>query len=201
MTIPETMSKSARSDGRDVPWTQSERYYFAYGSNMNKEQLRSRGARPLSVAVASLPDHRIAFHGYSKTWDGGLETVASAPGREVWGVIYTLTLSDADRLDTWQDVRLDGTGAYFLFPTRVTATEGKTHPVLMYKKDILGAPQRPSREYLDFIVQGALEHGLPPSYVEGLRQIESKKAEYDVPRPGKFSSGILLGASCSGCEG
>jgi gamma-glutamylcyclotransferase len=199
MTIPMTMSESVNLDGRDVPWTQTERYYFAYGSNMNKEQLRSRGVRPLSVAVAKLPDHRIAFHGYSKTWDGAVETVVS-PGQEIWGVIYTLTFSDADRLDTWQDVRLDGTGAYFLFPTRVTVTEGKTHPVLIYKKDILGEPQNPSREYLDFILQGALEHGLPSSYVDELRGIESKKAAYDVPSFGKFSSGLLGGTSCSGCE-
>ncbi len=42
MTVPKSQEDSARQDdGRDVPWTQSERYYFAYGSNMNEEQLRS----------------------------------------------------------------------------------------------------------------------------------------------------------------
>jgi hypothetical protein len=37
----------------------------------------------------------------------------------------------------------------------VIDTEGKTHPVLIYKKGVLGAPQKPSRECLDFIVEGA----------------------------------------------
>jgi hypothetical protein len=36
MTIPTTMTESAYVNYRDVPWTQSERYYCAYGANMNK---------------------------------------------------------------------------------------------------------------------------------------------------------------------
>ena len=159
----------------------SELYYFAYGSNMNKEQILVRCANPKVIAVAKLPHHRVAFFGYSKTWDGAMESVIPAPGKEVWGVIYELNFSDRDRLDACQDVRLDGTGAYFHYPARVADTVGKTRAVLFYKKDILGTPQKPSREYLDLIVLGALEHGLPASYIEGLRRIESKKAEFDVP--------------------
>ncbi len=199
MTISQKIGKSAGPDDIEVPWTESERYYFAYGSNMNQEQMSSLGVRPLSVAAAKLPEHRIAFHGYSKTWDGAEETVVSAPGRDVWGVIYKLTLLDADTLDRRQDVRLDGTGAYFLFPTAVFDMEGKKHSVLIYKKDVLGAPEKPSREYLDFIVQGALQRGLPSSYVEELRRIESGKAAFEVPIPSKFNRASLPGASCSEC--
>jgi gamma-glutamylcyclotransferase len=199
MTMPEAMDESARLHAKDVPWTQTERFYFAYGSNMNRNQLRSRGVRPLSAAVAKLPDHRISFHGYSRTWDGAVETVVSAPGQEVWGVIYKLTFSDGDTLDSWQDVRLDGTGAYFLCPARVIDTEGRTHPVVLYKKDVLGTPEKPSQEYLDFIIQGALEHGLPSAYIEGLRQMESEKAEYEVPRIGKLGSQLVLVTHCSEC--
>ncbi len=199
MNIPQKKIESANLGDLEVPWTQSERYYFAYGSNMNAEQMQSRGARPLSVVVAKLPDHAIAFHGYSKTWDGAVETVVSAPGHEVWGVIYKLTFSDANSLDSWQDVRLDGTGAYFLFPTSVIDTEGRAQSVLLYKKDVLEAPQKPSREYLDFIIQGALERGLPSSYIEELRNIESRKAEYKVPRPMRSDGGLLQMTSCSEC--
>jgi gamma-glutamylcyclotransferase len=199
MTISQKMIKSNPLSERDVPWTQSERFYFAYGSNMNEEQMRSRGVKPLSVAVAKLAEHRISFHGYAKTWDGALETVVPAPDREVWGVIYKLTFSDADKLDSWQDVRLDGTGAYFLFPTEVIDTEGRTRPVLLYKKDILGAQQNPSSEYLDFIVRGGLERGLPSGYIEELRRIESRKANYEVPMPRPSHRSLLLSTSCSEC--
>ncbi len=177
----------------------SELYYFAYGSNMNQGQIRSRCVRPVAVGAAKLPHHRIAFHGYSRIWDGGMETVVPAPGQEVWGVLYKLTFSDWDRLDTWMDVRLDGTGTYFHFPDQVTDTEGRTHTVLLYKKDILREPQPPSREYLDVIIQGAVARGLPADYIEALRRLESRPAAFEVPRQGKSSPELLVN-SCSGCE-
>jgi cation transport regulator ChaC len=173
--------------------------YFAYGSNMNKAQIHARCARPEAIAVARLPHYQVAFFGYSKTWDGAVETVIPAPGQEVWGVIYDLSFSDRDRLDVWQDVRLDGTGAYFHYPVRITDTEGTTHTVLFYKKDRLESPQPPSREYLDFIVQGAIERGLPASYIEELRRMESKKAAYPVPQRKNFGRELLLETYCSQC--
>jgi gamma-glutamylcyclotransferase (GGCT)/AIG2-like uncharacterized protein YtfP len=176
-----------------------ELYLFAYGSNMNKEQIRARCANPKAIAIAKLPNHRVAFFGYSKTWDGAMETVIEAPGREVWGVIYELSFSDWDKLDAWQDVRLNGTGAYFHYPASVTDTQGKIRTVLFYKKDILGDPQKPSREYLDFIAAGALEHGLPSSHIDGLQRIESKKAEFDVPRRRNFGCELFLETNCSKC--
>jgi gamma-glutamylcyclotransferase len=199
MTISQTISESTGPDDREVPWTQNERYYFAYGSNMNEEQMRSLGVRPLSIAVAKLPEHRISFHGYSRTWDGAEETVVAAPGRDVWGVIYKLRRSDGNTLDSDKDVRLDGTGAHFLFPTTVLDTGGKKHLVLLYKKDILGAPEKPSREYLDFIVQGALQRGLPSSYIEELRRIESGKAAYEVPLQKRSNLEFFQSTSCSEC--
>jgi cation transport regulator ChaC len=177
----------------------SELHYFAYGSNMNMKQIQARCTRPELIAVARLAQHRIAFFGHSKVWDGAIETVVPAPDHDVWGVIYALPFSDRDRLDSWQDVRLDGTGAYFHYPARVTDTQGQTHTVLLYKKDQLGKPRKPSREYLECIVQGAVERGLPAEYIEELRQMDAKKAEYPVPRLGKFSRELLAGTSCSDC--
>ncbi len=178
----------------------SELYYFAYGSNLNKEQILARCANPKVIAAAKLPHYRVAFFGYSKTWDGAMETVIPDPGQDVWGVIYELNFSDRDRLDACQDVRLDGTGAYFHYPARVTDTEGKIRTVLFYKKDILGTPEKPSREYLDFIVLGALQRGLPASYIEGLRHIESKKAEFDVPKRRNSSRELPRETYCSQCR-
>jgi len=170
--------------------------YFAYGSNMNTAQMLARCTKPTAIAVAKLAHHRIAFFGYSKVWDGGAATVVPAPDHDVWGVIYSLSFSDRDRLDTWQDVRLDGTGAYFHYPVRVTDTQGTTHIVLLYKKDLLGEPRRPSREYLDCIVRGAEERGLPSEYIEELRRMDAPKAAYAVPKLNKFGRGMLLGTAC-----
>jgi gamma-glutamylcyclotransferase len=189
------MSKKHESENNTVPLF----YYFAYGADMNKMQVLSLGVKPVVVGIAKLTDHRLAFHGYSRTWDGAMETVVPAPGQEVWGVIYELTAADWDRLDTWHDVRWDGTGTYFHFPTQVTDLGGKTYPVLLYKKDILREPQPPSQEYLEVIFEGALDHDLPREYLDVLRGLKTRPAAFPVPREGKGGYEQLGGLSCSGC--
>jgi gamma-glutamylcyclotransferase len=174
-------------------------YYFAYGSNLNHRQMRARCASPRVVAVARLAEHQLAFFGHSVIWDGAEETVLSAPGQQLWGVVYDLSPSDRERLDDAQDARLDGSGAYFHQPATVTDQAGRSYSVLLYKKDSQGAPQKPSQEYLGFIVQGAVEHGLPADYIDQLRAIQAKPAGYAVPRPRKSPREAATGGDCSQC--
>ena len=69
-------------------------WYFAYGSNMNLQQIRSRCSRPVALAVARLANHRLAFYGHTNIWDGAMETVEPEPCHEVWGVIFRLSRLD-----------------------------------------------------------------------------------------------------------
>lgn len=177
-------------------YSRSYQLYFVYGSNMNNEQITSRCLNPEVFAIARLSNYKIAFFGYSKTWDGGEESLIREPGEDLWGVIYKLSFSDADRLDAWQDVRLDGNGSHFLYPTDVVDTEGNNYPVLLIKKDMLGKPKKPTEEYLSYIVSGALFHVLPPEYIEKLKKIETKKASFPVPKKSKFDRSILANLSC-----
>lgn len=173
--------------------------FFAYGSNMIPEQIHARCLKPELVAVARLPGHGMGFFGYSKVWDGAVETVFPAPGREVWGILYRLTIADSNRLDTWQDVRLDGTGSYFHYPAEVVGDDGVGHLALLYKKDTLGEPLPPSRPYLDRIVTGALNRGLPESYVQSLRSFAFQEPGYEVPKRGTFDRSLLVDMACGDC--
>ena len=177
----------------------AELYHFAYGSNMNSEQVRARCADAKLIAVAKLADHQLAFHGNSPVWDGAEETLIPAPGQDVWGVIYELTPAGKEKLDDWQDALFDGSGAYYHSPAKVTDPDGKVYSVLLYKKAKLGNPQKPSEEYLNFIVQGAVERGLPSAYVDQLRGVETKKAKYVVPRPRKSARQAVPGDECGSC--
>ncbi len=73
--------------------------YFAYGSNMNHEQIHARCNRPKVISPARLADYRLAFYGYSEAWDGAFETVEPMPGSEAWGVLFFLSKLDWERLD------------------------------------------------------------------------------------------------------
>ena len=177
----------------------AELYNFAYGSNMNSEQVRARCTNAKLVAVAKLPDHQLAFYGNSPVWDGAEETLIPTPGQEVWGVIYELTPGDKEKLDDWQDALFDGSGAYYHSPAKVTDQDGKVYSVLLYKKAQLGEPKKPSEEYLNYIVKGAEERGLPSAYVEQLRSVETKKARFVVPRARKSPRENLGGDECGTC--
>lgn len=175
-------------------------YYFAYGSNMNASQMHERCYAPKVIAIARLANHRVGFFGYSRVWDGAQETVVSAPGHDVWGVVYETSNADMEKLDACQDVRMDGTGSYFHYPARVLGVDGLTYTVLFYKKDILGEPKKPSKPYLDLIIAGTEEKQLPAEYIEKLRAIESKAASYPVPRRPAFNRGSLQASDCSTCS-
>lgn len=174
--------------------------YFAYGPDMDPEVLRSRGGRPKAVAVARLADHKLAFFGRTPTWDSGMETVVKTPGEEAWGVLYDLGTAGWDNLDTWMDARLDGAGTYFHFPAEVVDLSGTTHRVRLYKKNMQGDPTLPSVEYLDLVVGGAGQQGLPLAYVDRLRRIMARKASFAVPVPGNAARGVFASHDCGTCE-
>lgn len=183
-----------------APFRDVSELYFAYGPDIDPEVLRSRGGRPKAVAVARLADHRLAFFGRTPTWDSGMETVVEEPGGEVWGVLYDLGALSWDNLDTWMDARMDGAGTYFHCPVEVTDLAGTVHQVRLYKKNVQGEPTLPSVDYLDLIVAGAGQQGLPLSYVDKLRRTVARKASYPVPQQGNPNRGLYVKADCGSCE-
>jgi len=77
--------------------------YFAYGSNLDAEQMRSRCPSAVCSGLARLPDHRLAFAGRSRLWDGGgVATVIEAPGESVDGRLWALSRADLERLDRFE---------------------------------------------------------------------------------------------------
>lgn len=171
--------------------------HFAYGADMNPEQIAARCAGAKAVAVARLADTTLSFHGHSQVWDGGEEAAVPQPGRDLYGVVYRLSPSDADRLDAAQGVRLNGTGGYFHYPAEVIGLDGSLWNIVLHKKDVLREFRRPSREYLDYIIAGAQFHRLPADYIEHLRAIETEPARYAVPRRVLEEFRILSTASCA----
>ena len=173
--------------------------YFIYGTNMNPAQMVPRCGKQEAVAVARLSGHRLAFFGHSTMWDSGEATVVRQPSEEVWGVVFKLSFSAANSLDSWQGVRIDGTGTYFLYPSVVVDAKGVSYPVQFYRKDYCGEPQKPSEAYLAHIVEGAVAHGLPGDYIERLKRTEATKARYPVPRL-EGSESRILPSGYHGCD-
>lgn len=180
----------------------SHHLIFSYAANMNPELIASRCSKPELCTVARLPGHSLAFFDYSKRWDGGAATFIDSPGEDLWGVVYRLSFWDAERLDSWLDVKLDGTGDYFLFPTEVIGVDGIIHPVLLYRKFYHGGPQQqPSEEYLETILVGAASRGLPAAYLEKLGSIATRKASFPVPAIFEHERSVTFGSTSCDCGG
>ncbi|KAA5602684.1 gamma-glutamylcyclotransferase family protein [Blastochloris sulfoviridis] len=155
--------------------------YFAYGPTMNPGIMASicRAAKPVAPAV--LPHHDLGFFGHCDTWDGGEKTLVRRADASVHGVVYRLSVSDLDRLDASQSVKLDGSGPYFHYPDEVIGLDGTRYDTLFYKRAMEGEPQAPSCDYIQQIIAGAEAHGLSAAYVARLKRIPSRPASYSVP--------------------
>ena len=68
--------------------------YFAYGSNMDWDQMRTRCPSAAFVGIARLPDHRLAFTRFSKTRKCGVADVVPAKGQSVWGAVFSIDERD-----------------------------------------------------------------------------------------------------------
>lgn len=171
--------------------------YFAYGINLNSQQLQRKCSYFQKVANSRLPGYRMDFFEYSPVWDGAMATLVPDSQSEVWGVLYRLTDYSWDELDNCEDARLDGTGAYFRYPVEVLSNDGITRLSMLYLKSRLGKATLASAEYMALVLQGAAEQGLPASYLEKLQAIPTKPASYPVPRRPAYERS---GCSPTGCE-
>jgi hypothetical protein len=135
--------------------------YFAYGSNMDADAmgLRCPGARPIGLA-------RLARHRFGLMAEGWA-TVTRDPRASVWGVLWSLSLSDVRPLDAYEDI---GSGLYSKAIQPVIKTAGGSAQAMIYIGRVTRGPvaRQASAGYLEAIVAAGLSWGLPEPY---LRQI------------------------------
>jgi hypothetical protein len=145
--------------------------YFAYGSNMSLARIRARiaSARPLGAAL--LTGHVLKFH--KRGDDGSGKGNAFETGREadrVYGVLFEITDGGKSVLD-----RFEGLGQGYLDKTvSVDLLSGETGiRAVTYYATRIDEALRPYTWYLDFVVHGARENGLPEEYVAWLAHTEA----------------------------
>ena len=150
-------------------------YYFAYGSNLDPEQMSQRCPGHTVVGLAELREHRLTFPLTSHDWGGGVASVGVAHAQSVWGVVFELTDAHAAALDRYE--HFVGPGDQHNLYDRETASVELTRAddgsfprrlraMLYLARSANPAP--PSRRYLEAIVRGARHHRLPDDYVARL---------------------------------
>ncbi len=125
-------------------------YYFAYASNLNKKQMRERAPESKPMFVATLPNYKLVFAGWSRQWRGGSATIMLSRGDKVLGAIYEVSDRDLRRLDSYEGCP----GNYNRINVTVFDEDGNPVGAVTYIKAGRVEETQPSKEYLAVIQQG-----------------------------------------------
>lgn len=125
-------------------------YYFAYGSNLNRRQMKQCCPDSKPLFVATLPNYQLIFVGWSRELRGGVATLKSFRGGKVLGAIYDVSEADLRRLDRYEGYPREYTRI------NITVFDEDNQPVeaFAYIKTGQLTESKPSQEYLAVIQQG-----------------------------------------------
>jgi gamma-glutamylcyclotransferase len=138
-----------------------------------------RRMKPLATRIARLDDYRLRFNIPIGPGERGVANVEPAAGSRVWGVLYLVAPEEFDRLDHTEAVHL---GVYCRTPVEVVADGEERLAAFTYCSMRIAEGRKPSLRYMQLLLEGAREHGLPPDYVRLLESFELAVDER-VPPP------------------
>ena len=130
--------------------------YFAYGSNMNLNQMALRCPDAEVVDTVCLEGYRLAFcmNGGGR----GVATILPEPHSFVEGVLWRISEQDEKSLDRYEGFpKLYGKEAVI-----VSGKSGISHEVMAYTMNspYRDTPALPSQTYLEGILRGCIQNGI-----------------------------------------
>ncbi|OFI06660.1 AIG2-like family protein [Clostridium acetireducens DSM 10703] len=130
--------------------------YFAYGSNLNKIQMKQRCGDSIPVAKVTLKDYELVFNKYAD--------VIENKGQTVHGAIYKVSEIDIKNLDIYEGYP----DLYKKVDVKVTDESGKEYNAFVYVMVVKGL-KKPEEEYYNIIVEGYKNWGLCLDNLESAR--------------------------------
>ncbi len=131
-------------------------YYFAYGLDVNKKQMKERAPDSKPISPATLPNYKLVFVGWSRAWQGGIANVRRVQGSKVRGAVYDISDKDLNKLDKIMGFPSD----YTRIQVNVFDEDGTPMEAATYVKVGQSEEYPPSKEYASIIYQGYREWGI-----------------------------------------
>jgi gamma-glutamylcyclotransferase len=122
-------------------------FYFAYASNLSKQQMRERCPSAIPKFSAVLPNYKRIFTGWSRAWHGAMANLQPYRGSKVQGALYEVTEAAMRQLEK-HDV------GYTRLNVTVFDEDNQSHPAVTLVKLGLVEEALPSKEYAAVIKQG-----------------------------------------------
>jgi gamma-glutamylcyclotransferase len=130
--------------------------YFAYASNLSRNRMAALCPDAKPRIVATLPNHKIVFTGFSRVRKGAEATIRGSKGDKVIGAVYDITESCLRKLDKWEESPVN----YKHLNVMVFTDSGEAIEAVTFIKARQEEEGKPSPEYLAVIQQGYREWGI-----------------------------------------
>lgn len=159
--------------------------YFAYGSNMSERRLKQRTPSAKVVGTGVLKEHRLTFH--KRSTDGsGKCTIECSESDKVYGVLFKIDKKEKKCLDDAEGkVKDNCKKGYKKIIVKIEIRDSKcskyacgdTICVKTYQATPVSINQelKPYTWYKQHVLVGAIEQGLPLSYINCLIGVDAKK--------------------------
>lgn len=146
-------------------------WYFAYGSNMTSGTLRGRREVSYRRALAArVPGWRLVLDKPPLIpVQCSFANIIADPAAEVLGVLYEVSLDDFEHIELTEGVRIGNYERVEVNAWPLANPDEGPLSAFSLSSSNRDESLRPSRTYMDLLISGALEHGLPESYIEFLR--------------------------------
>jgi gamma-glutamylcyclotransferase (GGCT)/AIG2-like uncharacterized protein YtfP len=136
-------------------------YYFAYGSNMNFEQMKKRCSNARFLKRAYLEGYKFVYDGYSNSRNSAVANVVEEKSEIVWGGLFEVTNDDIKNLDTYEGYPNN----YDRVVLEIKDGKGNNYKAMVY----LRGPRevgKPSDEYRKIVLEGTKNCELPNEYID-----------------------------------
>ena len=140
--------------------TMTKHLYFAYGSNLNLQQMENRcpGAQAIGRVCLSGWEFRIEQRGHA--------TIIPKAGGIAWGGLWGIDDDHLASLDRYEGVA----GGYYDRVSLSIETDAGLQECLVYVAE-LGFNGTPRDAYVDAILEGATAFNLPPEYIDQIAEV------------------------------
>ena len=126
-----------------------------------------RAPEAMVVGVGRLSGHVLRFHKRGRDGSGKCDAFETGDGSDcVWGVVYDITAGDERRLD-----RIEGLGVGYEKRQVDVTLENERLGCMTYlaRASHIEPCLQPLAWYVDWVLDGAVEHELPATYLDSLR--------------------------------
>lgn len=135
----------------------NRRYYFAYGSNCNLEQMARRCPKAEKVGAVTLDGYKLTFNG--KRTGAGVASIKYKKGSTVYGLLWEITPDCEASLDRYE-------GFPYLYNKKIVTVQtadGTAVEAMVYiMTPAYNEPAFPSQGYYEGILKGFQQNGIDP---------------------------------------